>query len=50
MEAVWVAAKMRSLPIAASALALETISRDKAARANDCEGSPVIPGADPKQT
>jgi hypothetical protein len=51
MEAIWVAAEMRAGgAYAHSALALDTIARDKAEKASDRHQAAGVPGASAKQT
>src|SRR6185436_5516868 len=51
MEAIWVAAEMRAGgAYAHSALALDTIARDKAEKASDRDNAGVVPVASAKQT
>jgi hypothetical protein len=51
MEAIWVAAEMRAGgAYAHSALALDTIARDKAEQASDRDQTGCVPGANAKQT
>jgi AhpD family alkylhydroperoxidase len=51
MEAIWVAVEMRAGgAYAHSALALDTISRDKTEKASDHETVAGVPGANAKQT
>jgi AhpD family alkylhydroperoxidase len=51
MEAIWVAAEMRAGgAYAHSALALDTIARDKAEKASDRDQAGGVPGASAKQT
>ena len=51
MEAIWVAAEMRAGgAYAHSALALDTIARDKAEKASDRDQAGCVPGANAQQT
>ena len=51
MEAIWVAAEMRAGgAYAHSALALDTIARDKSEKASDRETIPGVPGPSAQQT
>jgi AhpD family alkylhydroperoxidase len=51
MEAIWVAAEMRAGgAYAHSALALDTIARDKAAKASDRDQAGGVPGGNAKKT